>query len=448
MKCLLKYQWVKLPRNQLLPGKGIMGAWARLASRAAFRNGKASYCGHINNVSAGSWVGGIVGLKSILGIKRRQKALEVMDCLEELEYISYSLDEKTKKLTYRVTDWVTNCSGEPCMGREAIYATEGYGFLCLPKNVTQRLVERHHQFGESDAWLDIWCHTVWKEPSNAFSHLAPAVQFGQYGAVLTLESLGRRWGWEKTKVWRFFRKHADAFPLYKLPGSFGCLILNAAYPTGERFSLPSQAQVERILNEIRKKGGNAHEKQASDHVRICKLVAWYSRAVLLQDRDLAAPAKSEESRVAYQDRYITRVYFSPCEILEYVKIITGTYSARLNYKIVYQTNLNNTQRVLADNLNSQQNYTLDASAAALGLASNEYVTQVTFLFGQVPAGFKQVETPYIYCDVLSGLAHEYRFANKCDVGGMWQNQWIQATDRWVTIIYRGGPTPTLPRTGY
>ena len=138
----------------------------------------------------------------------------------------------------------------------------------------------------------------------------------------------------------------------------------------------------------------------------------------------------------------------PTDAVRLDKIITGTYSARLNYKIVYQTNLNNTQRVLADNLNSQQNYTLDASAAALGLASNEYVTQVTFLFGQVPAGFKQVETPYIYCDVLSGLAHEYRFANKCDVGGMWQNQWIQATDRWVTIIYRGGPTPTLPRTGY
>lgn len=138
----------------------------------------------------------------------------------------------------------------------------------------------------------------------------------------------------------------------------------------------------------------------------------------------------------------------PTDAVRLDKIITGTYSARLNYKVVYQTNLNNTQRVLADNLNTQQNYTLDASAAALGLASNEYVTQVTFLFGQVPAGFKQVETPYIYCDVLSGLAHEYRFANKCDVGGMWQNQWIQATDRWVTIIYRGGPTPTLPRTGY
>lgn len=85
---------------------------------------------------------------------------------------------------------------------------------------------------------------------------------------------------------------------------------------------------------------------------------------------------------------------------------------------------------------------------ALGLAANEYVTQVTFLFGRVPGGFRQVETPYIYCDVKSDLPHEYRFANKCDVGGMWQNQWIQATDRWVTIIYRGGPVPALPRTGY
>ena len=98
MKCLLKYQWVKLPRNQLPPGKGIMGMWARLASRAAFRNGTARYCGYLNSVTAGAWAGGIVGLKSILGIKRRQQALEALDSLSELGYISYSLDAKTKNL--------------------------------------------------------------------------------------------------------------------------------------------------------------------------------------------------------------------------------------------------------------------------------------------------------------------------------------------------------------
>lgn len=132
MKCLLKYQWVKLPRNQMPVGKGVMGAWARLASRAAFRNGQARYCSYINQVTAGSWAGGIVGLKSILGIKNRKKALETMDRLVQLGYIEYELDPKTKKLTYQIKDWVVQCSGEPCMGAEAVYATPGYGFLCLP----------------------------------------------------------------------------------------------------------------------------------------------------------------------------------------------------------------------------------------------------------------------------------------------------------------------------
>ena len=36
MKCLLKYQWVKLLRAHLPQGKGVMGYWARLAARAAF----------------------------------------------------------------------------------------------------------------------------------------------------------------------------------------------------------------------------------------------------------------------------------------------------------------------------------------------------------------------------------------------------------------------------
>lgn len=138
----------------------------------------------------------------------------------------------------------------------------------------------------------------------------------------------------------------------------------------------------------------------------------------------------------------------PTDAVRLDKIITGTWSHQLNYKVVYKTNVNSSYRTLADNLNTQRNYTLDASPAALGLASNEFITEVTFLFGRTPAGFRQMQTPYIYCDVLSSLTHEYRFTNKTDVGGTWQGQWIMANDRWVTIVYRGGPTPTLPRTGY
>mgnify|MGYP001624298888 CR=1 FL=1 len=67
MKCLRKYQWVKLSRAYLPQGKGVMGHWAKLASRAAFRKGQAVYCGYTNEVVPGMWSGGIVGLKSILG---------------------------------------------------------------------------------------------------------------------------------------------------------------------------------------------------------------------------------------------------------------------------------------------------------------------------------------------------------------------------------------------
>ena len=311
MKCLLKYHWVKLPRNQMPPGKGIMGSWARLASRSAFRSGQAVYCGHINQVALGCWVGGVVGLKSILGIRSRSKALDTMERLSSLDYIAFDLNGKSKKLTYQIKDWVVSCSGAPCMGTEAIYATSGYGFLCLPRSITQRLVETHHQFEEADAWLDLWCHTVWQEPSNAFSYLAPAVQYGRHGAILTLESLGRRWGWEKTKVWRFFKKHADAFPLYKLPGSYGCLIFNAGYPTGLSISLPEPLQIKRILEEIRIHGTNTHFKGGNDRSRMACWIAWYSRKVLPAPVE-PGPCSAAKGRVALSGCLITRAYFSSC----------------------------------------------------------------------------------------------------------------------------------------
>ena len=272
-KCLFRYQWVKLPRAHLPVGKGIMGYWAKLASRAAFRKGRAKYCGYTNDVMPGMWSGGVVGLKSILGVKSRTEALEIMDTLSRFGYIRYTLDEKTKKLEYVVTDWVVKCSGAECMSG-AVYATDGYGFLCLPRNITQRLADQRYTFGESDAWLDLWCHTVWQETGNTFSYLAPAVQFGRLGAALTLEALGRRWGWEKTKVWRFFQKNGDAFALHRLPGSYGCLIFNRLYPLDTEASLPTGAEIERIIEKMRICAGNAHIG-GSDNARLNKMILWY-----------------------------------------------------------------------------------------------------------------------------------------------------------------------------
>ena len=129
------------------------------------------------------------------------------------------------------------------------------------------------------------------------------------------------------------------------------------------------------------------------------------------------------------------------------KIVTGTWNTPGNYKVVYKTNLSgDTWRVLADNLSTAQNYVLDASPAALGLASNEYVTQFMASFGVVPANFRQVEAPRLYCSVVSWLTGGTQFTNQADAGGVYDGQWIMATSRWVTRVYK--PSKPLPRTGY
>jgi uncharacterized surface anchored protein len=137
----------------------------------------------------------------------------------------------------------------------------------------------------------------------------------------------------------------------------------------------------------------------------------------------------------------------PGQAVRLDKIVTGTYNVPGNYKVVYKTNLSGgTWRTLADNLSTQQNYVLDASKAALCLASNEYVTEFMMSFGVVPANFRQVEAPQVYATVYAWLTGGSQFVNQADVGGVYNGQWIMATSRWVTKVYK--PSEPLPRTGY
>ena len=129
------------------------------------------------------------------------------------------------------------------------------------------------------------------------------------------------------------------------------------------------------------------------------------------------------------------------------KIVTGTWNVQGSYKIVYKTTLSgDAWRVLADNLSTQQNYVLDASPAALGLASGEKVTEFMVVFGIVPANFRQVEAPAVYCTASQWLTGGSQIVNQADVGGVHDGQWIMATSRWVTKVYK--PAEPLPRTGY
>lgn len=140
----------------------------------------------------------------------------------------------------------------------------------------------------------------------------------------------------------------------------------------------------------------------------------------------------------------------PTDAMRLTRLVTGTYSATQNYKVTYTTNLNSTWRTAYDNLSTAQNYTLDMSASALGLASNEYVTSFMLVFGVVPSGFHQLTDATVDGTTLYALTNGYQFTNKADVGGLYGQYWQQSIARWTTSVYSNYKpyTPTLPRTGY
>ena len=137
----------------------------------------------------------------------------------------------------------------------------------------------------------------------------------------------------------------------------------------------------------------------------------------------------------------------PVDALRLSRVVTGTWNIPSSYKLVYLTNKSGGQyRTLADNLSTGRNYTIDANPVILSLAGDEYVTEVMAVFGVIPAGFHQVETPALDFTVVSWLQNGYQFINQADVGGSHNGGWVQASSRWATTVY--APTKSLPRTGY
>jgi uncharacterized repeat protein (TIGR01451 family) len=135
----------------------------------------------------------------------------------------------------------------------------------------------------------------------------------------------------------------------------------------------------------------------------------------------------------------------PADAVRLTKIITGTYNQSLKYKILITTNKGD-QRIIADNLSTTKNNSIDCSNVSIGLKNDEYVTSFTLIFGTVKAGFAQVEQPQIYAKVLSALPGGYQFANKADCGGKYGREWVLTTGTTVCTVYK--KNNPLPRTGY
>ena len=128
---------------------------------------------------------------------------------------------------------------------------------------------------------------------------------------MTLENLGQRWCWEKTKVWRFLQKHKDVFTLYRLPGSYGCLVFNTSYPCDTGITLPSDEQIADVLDRIREYSADVvrHEDQRE---HLSRMVVWYSRRYLLSVGLLAKQIRHNNCVALFSS--FKRAYLSHCWI--------------------------------------------------------------------------------------------------------------------------------------
>lgn len=136
----------------------------------------------------------------------------------------------------------------------------------------------------------------------------------------------------------------------------------------------------------------------------------------------------------------------PYDVARATILTTGTYSARLNYRVLYKTNYQSSYQVLASNLLTSNNYSFNLNA--IPLQAGEAVTDVYFDFGKVPVGFQSTVGPTLSVIVNGNAVNGYQMVNRADVGGKYQGTWQTGQASWVTVIRKYTTTPTLPKTGY
>lgn len=138
----------------------------------------------------------------------------------------------------------------------------------------------------------------------------------------------------------------------------------------------------------------------------------------------------------------------PTEAVRMETFWTGEWSERVKMDFQIRTNKKSGWRTIEKNLLSTVNNEIDCSRSALGLASNEYVTEFRIVFqGEVQPGFHETTGPKIQVKVLDDVKNQQKFTNKVDVGGRYEDEWVYDTDGWITVTYNK-PKGKLPKTGW
>ena len=112
----------------------------------------------------------------------------------------------------------------------------------------------------------------------------------------------------------------------------------------------------------------------------------------------------------------------PTDAIRGGTLFTGKWSSDVTYNISYKTNMQD-YRVFATGLSSASSYQYDLSSLALDVQSGEYVTDVRFEFGTVPAGFKVTSSPVFYGYVMPTIPNSYIVIVRSEAGGQFSGVW-------------------------
>lgn len=145
----------------------------------------------------------------------------------------------------------------------------------------------------------------------------------------------------------------------------------------------------------------------------------------------------------------------PTDAVRAGTLFTGKWSADVKYTISYKTNMND-YRILAKDLSSATPYQYDLSSLAMSNQGGEYVTDIRFEFGTVPANFKVVTSPIFYNYVMPTLPNNFLVITRSECGGKVGDAWKTESALWTTTVLNkggagitGGLLPNkLPKTGY
>ena len=164
----------------------------------------------------------------------------------------------------------------------------------------------------------------------------------------------------------------------------------------------------------------------------------------------------------------------PTDAARISTISTGTWNYAVWYSISYKTNMQD-YRLLSDKLLSTSKYEFDLSTQALGLQLGEYVTDIRYEFGTVPAGFSLATQGAYMLYVLNTIPNGYKLISRIEAGGQYNTvavstngnvgangtdftgahvsgnsgQWVSDTALWTVTVKGNTMLPNrLPKTGY